>query len=644
MKLPARTPLLVTALSAFLALTWISRAQEVAPSGDQPASAPSTQPASPPAGESKDAPAAPVAPEAAPAATSPGDEHAAPAAAEIPAPDAPLRRLDVPASVDAAVTQSPAIENGDDEKSVDDTKDSPASKGKNRRHYRHPHRDGSSGGERVEFGHNATLAAGETADAVVSIFGSSTSAGKVADAVVSVFGSSHSSGDVGSSVVSVFGGSRVTGGTVGDGVVSVFGTSYVNTTVNGDVVAVFGDIELGPDAVVSGELTCLGGSVKRDPHAVVHGQVHNVAFGPSFGGYDAEHSGFQAWITRCLFLGRPLAFDSRVLWAWWISFAFLGLYAVLALVFPVAATKCVATLNERPWYSILTSILAIIVTPVVIVLLCVTVVGIVVVPFLGAGLFFATLFGKAVMLLWLGRSITKHLGEGQPLNAGMATLAGGGIVLLLYTVPILGFVVYKALGVLGLGVVIYTLILGTKRKPVAATPQFIPPVVPAAAATSAGFGTTGSTGSVQITPMITSSDPSPVPPVLVSAATLDRAGFWIRIAASLLDAVIVGITINLIPRPFQPNFMFALAAYCVVLWALKGTTIGGIVCNLRVVRTDDRPMDWPTSLVRALGGFLSFFVAGIGFIWVAFDDQKQSWHDKIAGTTVVVVPKGVPLV
>jgi len=47
--------------------------------------------------------------------------------------------------------------------------------------------------------------------------------------------------------------------------------------------------------------------------------------------------------------------------------------------------------------------------------------------------------------------------------------------------------------------------------------------------------------------------------------------------------------------------------------------------------------------VRALGGFLSLFVAGIGFIWVAFDDEKQSWHDKIAGTTIVKVPKGTAL-
>jgi uncharacterized RDD family membrane protein YckC len=111
-----------------------------------------------------------------------------------------------------------------------------------------------------------------------------------------------------------------------------------------------------------------------------------------------------------------------------------------------------------------------------------------------------------------------------------------------------------------------------------------------------------------------------------------------------LDTLLVAVSVNLLPDYFQPNFLLAFAAYCVVLWALKGTTIGGIVCSLKVVRLNDQPVDWPTALVRALGGFLSLFAAGIGFIWVHFDDQRQSWHDKIAGTTVVHVPRGVSLV
>src|SRR5258706_14649779 len=76
------------------------------------------------------------------------------------------------------------------------------------------------------------------------------------------------------------------------------------------------------------------------------------------------------------------------------------------------------------------------------------------------------------------------------------------------------------------------------------------------------------------------------------------------------------------------------------MWKMRGTTVGGIVCNLRVVRLDGRPMDWPTAIVRALGCFLSAAVAGLGFIWGVFDPERPSWHHKIAGTLAGRGPPG----
>jgi len=93
------------------------------------------------------------------------------------------------------------------------------------------------------------------------------------------------------------------------------------------------------------------------------------------------------------------------------------------------------------------------------------------------------------------------------------------------------------------------------------------------------------------------------------------------------------------------NFhLVILAIYGAVMWKLRGATVGGIVFDLHVVRLDGRPIDWETAIVRALGCFLSLFVVFLGFIWIAFDDNSQAWHDKIAGTVVVRVKKGAPLV
>jgi uncharacterized RDD family membrane protein YckC len=284
-------------------------------------------------------------------------------------------------------------------------------------------------------------------------------------------------------------------------------------------------------------------------------------------------------------------------------------------------------------------LLTVLITPVLVVLLVITGVGLLLLPFLIAGLFFAGVFGKAVMHAWLGRRITRYFGPGPMSHVAVATLIGSVLVLLLYTVPFLGFFVFKVLDVIGLGVVVYTIILSTRReKPVvAATAPASPlasPFVPLAAVAGADMGAATTTEA----PMSASMAP---PPLAVAGASLPRAGFWIRIAASGIDAVLVGIVVGFTHTGGAYPALFAL--YCVVLWALKGTTIGGIVCGLKIVRLDDRKVDWMVAVVRGLAGFLSLAVAGLGFLWVAFDDQKQSWHDKIAGTTIVQLPKGMSL-
>ena len=305
-------------------------------------------------------------------------------------------------------------------------------------------------------------------------------------------------------------------------------------------------------------------------------------------------------------------------------------------------TKCVATLEERPGFSILTALLTVICAPIVTLLLVITGIGIAVVPFLAVGLFVASVFGKVVMLAWLGRKLAKLAGFEHP---AFAVLTGGVILLLLYTVPVLGFILYKLLGWIGLGVVVYTLAAGMKRTTPVVPPAPIippPPVVPG--------GDAAGSPPPMVSPLVGATAVTAVPALAV--ATLPRAGFWIRTAALLLDLILVGIICSMLSSFLRfgshghvdADLLPALAIYGAVMWKLKGTTVGGIVCGLKVVRLDDRPIDWGTAIVRALGCFLSFVVLCLGFLWVVFDDQRQSWHDKIAGTTVVRVPKGVSLV
>ena len=110
----------------------------------------------------------------------------------------------------------------------------------------------------------------------------------------------------------------------------------------------------------------------------------------------------------------------------------------------------------------------------------------------------------------------------------------------------------------------------------------------------------------------------------------------------MIDALLVGFLLKVLGQHHLE--LLVLAAYGAVMWKLRGSTVGGIVLDLHVVRLDGREVDWETSIIRALSCFLSLAVAGLGFIWIALDANNQAWHDKIAGTVVVRVAKGVPLV
>jgi uncharacterized RDD family membrane protein YckC len=547
------------------------------------------------------------------------------------------------------------------------------------------HRDTSNiprtGSSLVSIGDNSTLAAGERSDAVVSVFGSSTSSGTVSESVISVFGNT-----------------RVEGGEVGEASVAVLGDNYVNAPVHGTVVAVLGNVVLGPNANVGDNVVVIGGRLTRDPTARIASGVQQVMTLPV-----GMLNGVRTWLDNCMRYLRPLAFGSGLGWVWTIAVVFLALYVFLAIMFKDPLDRCVKTLQEHPGRTFVTSLLALLLTPVLYTVLAITIIGIAFIPIATFGIFIVTLFGKAVVLAWIGRGLLKFFDREERLSGAIAVLAGGAIVLLLYTVPVLGFLVYNILGFLAFGAVVYTLLLAAKERRANMPPPSPQPVYAVAggpsgvgggapststgsspgagAATSAftgsassdasagytaagdpftGAGAPGATGYASGTGSDGGAGGGPGPgigvgggaamppppgaiPGVNEAYSLPRAGFWIRMLALAIDAVIIGIVLGAVFHHMGQLHMVLLATYGAIMWKLKGTTIGGLVCNLKVVRLDGKPVDWSTSIVRALGCFLSTLILFLGFIWIAFDEGRQAWHDKIAGTAVVRSPQGVSL-
>lgn len=480
---------------------------------------------------------------------------------------------------------------------------------------------------------------------------SSLPADQYADSVISIFGSSSSAGEVGAVVLAIGGNSSATG-PVGEAVVAMFGDVYVDAEVGQDVVAIFGNVQLGPNAVINGELVSVGGTITRDPSSVVHGPQQQIAFGQRLGNLDW----LKPWFECCLMYGRPLAFQGDIGWAWWLAAGFLGMYVLLAVMFDQSLQRVVTTLEERPAQSVLAAILTVVLSPVLIIVMLITVIGIALVPFLALGLFCAGMFGKAAVLATLGRRITRFTGIGAFGHIAVATLLGGLIVLLLYTVPVFGFIVSNVIGALGLGVVVYTLLLALRSNqastaPAAATVGVAPAAAVGAASMASDIPSDGSTipptspppsSSPNLSPNLSPDLSTTANPSNIELNSLPRAGFWIRMGALALDVLLIAIVVNVV-EPSEHFFALVLAGYGALMWKLRGTTIGGIICNLRVVRTDGRDIEWETAIVRALGCFLSLIPLGLGFIWMVFDSNRQTWHDKIAGTVVVRVPKSQSL-
>ena len=136
--------------------------------------------------------------------------------------------------------------------------------------------------------------------------------------------------------------------------------------------------------------------------------------------------------------------------------------------------------------------------------------------------------------------------------------------------------------------------------------------------------------------------PLVAPAIASEVLSFPRASFWERLGAAFLDVIVVSILGSLVGGP--PQAFLVVLAYFAGMWAWKGTTVGGVVLNLKVVRLDDKPVTFTVALVRGLAAAFSVIVLFLGFLWMIWDREKQTWHDKISGTVVIRLPRGMPLV
>lgn len=136
---------------------------------------------------------------------------------------------------------------------------------------------------------------------------------------------------------------------------------------------------------------------------------------------------------------------------------------------------------------------------------------------------------------------------------------------------------------------------------------------------------------------------------------MEYAGFWARTGATLIDTLLLMlITVPLLigiygwayfdadqtdfiagPADFLISWVLPAIAV-IIFWIMRQATPGKMAISARIV---DASSGKPASTSQLVGRYFAYFVSliplGLGIVWVAFDQRKQGWHDKLAGTVVI---------
>ena len=127
-----------------------------------------------------------------------------------------------------------------------------------------------------------------------------------------------------------------------------------------------------------------------------------------------------------------------------------------------------------------------------------------------------------------------------------------------------------------------------------------------------------------------------------------RASFGRRLAALVLDYLIVGVAGLVVVVLFALiddalvglGFAFWFAAFLAYsiyfVGGPSGQTPGRRALGIRVIdfRTGG-PIGYGRAALRYVGSLLSGWLCYLGYLWMLWDGEKQTWHDKMANSVVV---------
>jgi uncharacterized RDD family membrane protein YckC len=140
-----------------------------------------------------------------------------------------------------------------------------------------------------------------------------------------------------------------------------------------------------------------------------------------------------------------------------------------------------------------------------------------------------------------------------------------------------------------------------------------------------------------------------------SEAKAQLASFGARLLATVIDfawlipALIVVDLFLYGPQFFDPAhrtdpgtelvIQVIFGAIIVFMWANYQASPGKLAIRLRIVDASTGGVPSVAKLIlRYVGYIISMIPLFLGYFWMLWDDKRQCWHDKMAGTLVVQLP------
>jgi len=121
-----------------------------------------------------------------------------------------------------------------------------------------------------------------------------------------------------------------------------------------------------------------------------------------------------------------------------------------------------------------------------------------------------------------------------------------------------------------------------------------------------------------------------------------------RVYAWTIDATVIVLLVMMLGRLLHgalfskgaaPQDIFLFLAYFIIPTGVWGQTLGKWAAGIAVVDAEGRAPGVAMAIPREVAWkVVSYGAAGFGLLWVLFDKERRGWHDRLAGTWVVLVP------